>query len=390
MEADCVIPYGCWHEFWVGLPNQEYGLGVSRVYATGLGTDRYAVHTLGVYHDSGSISYEEGVPWGDWSYEGLGEDTLISLLPSASGGLDGTLAGVFGGVLRRDGANWVDSSAGLPPDVWPTDLVRDPDSSSTIWAASWDLEPKLLVPDGSFELGPPPDSRWTTTTSSPCKDTGIGNWSWHGSWGFWGGGYVGCVDPWPGVWSRKAEQSVLIPAGEAELSFWFTTFRDQNGPDDPPGTDEAFVQINGVDKWVKDISAVSSNMGLYYSGGAGEYSEAWARGAISIAAYAGSTVTLTVGYRSPEGDDSVGNVVFDFIGFPRAPEFLVGDGFEDGTFGAWIVVGGEGVGTSSSRAKSIDRRVSWWQSRGRSPAQSARVRPMLVNPLATAASTTRR
>lgn len=152
-----------------------------------------------------------------------------------------------------------------------------------------------LINDGSFEAIPA-TGPWTEVHSTSCTPW-IGDWSgifgipaYDGVQAFWAGGFCGAPN------NNSAEQTIVIPAGHGELSFWYYALRTD--ADDPTNNGEAYVQINGADVWTLEMSQANN-------------SSSWTQVTADISAYQGQSVVLTFG--AVQGNSGVGNVLFDYV-----------------------------------------------------------------------------
>ena len=161
---------------------------------------------------------------------------------------------------------------------------------------------RSLITDGSFEQGPPPGSAWTEVSDGACE--WIGNFSDPLSWGvaaldgvydYWGGGYC---DNLPN--SSSVTQSVFVPLGTSALTFHYLAYRPD--PDDSPADgDHGYVMINGTEVWTLPFVQATNT----YPNWAGPVT-------VNVAAYAGTTITLSFGATSV--GTATGNVRFDYVG----------------------------------------------------------------------------
>lgn len=164
---------------------------------------------------------------------------------------------------------------------------------------------RALVNDGSFELGPPPDSAWDETSTPSCEWIGIFSGSWYvsaydGTYDYWAGGY--CLDEDSGLnipASSSVSQVFSIPAGGGELSFYYIAFRPDSD-DVPQDVDHAYVAVNGTEIWSLEFLR-SNNTYPFWDGPV----------LLDLAAYAGQDITLSFGAVA-EGTIT-GNVRFDYI-----------------------------------------------------------------------------
>ncbi|MCA9933970.1 MAG: proprotein convertase P-domain-containing protein [Ardenticatenaceae bacterium] len=161
---------------------------------------------------------------------------------------------------------------------------------------------QLLVNDGSFENDP---SDWNLASSNACY--WIGNW--HGVWGvpaydgsmdYWGGGY--CISD--GVYypnSSIVTQTVTIPTNTQYLGLKYLAYRPDD--DDAVINDYAFAAINSSLVWSLDSTQANNTF------------PNWETERVDISAFAGQTITLTLGFISNvDGTaDYTGNIRFDYI-----------------------------------------------------------------------------
>ena len=163
--------------------------------------------------------------------------------------------------------------------------------------------PQGLIPDGSFEQGPPPDSNWTEVSDNLCE--WIGDWS--GPWGvaafdgsmdYWAGGLCGT----PAIPSTDSvSQTINIPTVDPILRFWYIAFRPD--PDDATVDDYAYINVNGTEVWRLDMIQANDTF------------PNWVSATVDLSVYAGQSVVLTLGGVGT-GDgatNSTGNVRFDFL-----------------------------------------------------------------------------
>lgn len=172
----------------------------------------------------------------------------------------------------------------------------------------------MPLPDGSFELGPPPASGWTETSDQPCERIGdhSGFWyvsSYDGAQDFWAAGY--CMDEGTGVnvpMTNSVSQTVVIPAESAALSFFYVALR-LAADDAPADGDRAYVAVNGTEVWT--LPLISDNN--TYPGWVGPVY-------VSLAAYAGQSVVLSLGGVTMGAEG--GNLRFDLLSFvdPATPD----------------------------------------------------------------------
>jgi hypothetical protein len=164
-----------------------------------------------------------------------------------------------------------------------------------------------LLYDGSFELGPPPASGWTETTS-PASER-IGDWSgiWYkaayeGTYDYWAGGY----DDLYGLGiTSSVRQTLTVPADSAALTFHYLAWRVD--PDDSPADgDSVYVAVNGVRMWRMAMTTANNTR----PAGLLTWSDAVR---LDLRAWAGQSIELTFGGAS-EGDFT-GNVRFDAVEF---------------------------------------------------------------------------
>lgn len=171
---------------------------------------------------------------------------------------------------------------------------------------------RALISDGSFEQGPPPASAWTEVSNDPTCEW-IGDFSsawyvssWDGYFDYWAGGY--CYDQVTGLYlsaTSSVSQTLLVPAGGTNLSFYYVSFRPDLD-DDPVDGDRVYVAINGAEIWSMDMTQANNS----YPSWVGPV-------LVDVSAYAGQSVTLTFGGSS--FGDVTGNVRFDFIEFVEGP-----------------------------------------------------------------------
>lgn len=171
----------------------------------------------------------------------------------------------------------------------------------------------VLLPDGSFEQGPPPASGWIETADQPCERIGDHSSFWYvssydGSQDFWAAGY--CMDQGTGVnipMSNSVSQSVVVPADSAMLSFFYIALR-LDADDVPADGDRAYVAVNGTELWTLPLTSENNT----YPGWAGPVY-------VDLAAHAGQTVTLSLG--GVTVGDVTGHLRFDMVSFvdPATP-----------------------------------------------------------------------
>jgi len=156
---------------------------------------------------------------------------------------------------------------------------------------------RALIPDGSFELGPPPGSGWVEVTSQPCE--WIGNWTgawgvapFHGSYDFWAGGYCGGIPT-----SSSVTQQITVPA-DCTLSFWFLCYRP-DVDDVPPDGDHAYVSVNGTEVWTRAFTQANNTY------------PNWVNAQVTLTA--GQNISLSFGATSV--GTATGNIRFDYIEF---------------------------------------------------------------------------
>jgi subtilisin-like proprotein convertase family protein len=152
-----------------------------------------------------------------------------------------------------------------------------------------------LIQDGSFEADPT-TGPWTEVDTTACTPW-IGDWTsifgfsaYDGLQTFWAGGACGAAN------SNSAEQTITIPAGHGEMSFWYYAMRSD--ADDPTDNGEAYVQINGTTVWSLEMNLANNTSD-------------WTYQTVDISAYAGQTVALKFG--ATQGASGVGNVLFDYV-----------------------------------------------------------------------------
>jgi hypothetical protein len=171
-----------------------------------------------------------------------------------------------------------------------------------------------LLPDGSFEQGPPPSSGWSETADQACERIGdhSGFWyvsSYDGLQDFWAAGY--CMDEGSGVnlpMSNSVSQTVVVPVDGAMLSFVTLALR-LSDDDAPADGDRAYVAINGAEVWSMPLTAENNS-----------YPDWTGPVYVDLAAYAGQSVTLTLGGVTVGAE--TGNLRFDFVSFvdPATPD----------------------------------------------------------------------
>lgn len=156
---------------------------------------------------------------------------------------------------------------------------------------------RALIPDGSFEQGPPPGSAWVEVTSQPCE--WIGNWTavwgvgpYHGTYDFWAGGYCNGFPT-----SSSVTQTVTVPA-DCTLSFWYISFRPDLD-DVPPDGDHAYVSVNGTEVWTLAFTQANDTY------------PTWVNATVNLTA--GASISLAFGATSV--GTNTGNIRFDYIEF---------------------------------------------------------------------------
>ena len=187
------------------------------------------------------------------------------------------------------------------------------------------------LPDGSFENGPGLGSGWSEVSSHDECPTGIGDWTEFigtpapdGVNSLWTGGV--CDHPTlGGPISNSATQVVSVPADSPYLAFWYLGLRDSIEADDAPGDDVAYILADGAPIWGLDASTAAVN-----TWNSTQDARCYRNVMVPLTAYAGSSVSLTVGFDS--GFSGIGNVLFD--DFVLAPRFFA-DGFECGDLSGW-------------------------------------------------------
>jgi len=177
---------------------------------------------------------------------------------------------------------------------------------------------RSLVPDGSFEQGPPPASAWAETAAGGCEWIGDNSGAWYvsafdGVNDVWLGGYCDDGAGGYGPTSTTITQDVAVPAGDPVLSFRYLALRvDQD--DEPADGDRAYVTVDGVEVW--SFPFVSA--GNTYPDWTGPVE-------IDLSAWAGRTVPLAfVGIGVGE---ATGNARFDYVG--------IGDGATPAERSTW-------------------------------------------------------
>lgn len=171
-----------------------------------------------------------------------------------------------------------------------------------------------LLPDGSFEQGPPPASGWSEAADQACERIGDHSGFWYvssfdGLQDFWAAGY--CMDEGTGVnlpMSNSVSQTVVVPADAAMLSF-FTIALRLSADDTPADGDRAYVAINGIEVWTLPLTSENNT----YPGWVGPVY-------VDLAAYADQYVTLTLGGVTVGAE--TGNLRFDLVSFvdPATPD----------------------------------------------------------------------
>ena len=154
---------------------------------------------------------------------------------------------------------------------------------------------RALVPDGSFEFGPPPGSGWVEVSSQPCE--WIANWTsvwgvgpYHGGFDYWAGGYCYGLPT-----SSSVTQQVTVDPTNCTLSFWFLCYRPD--VDDVPGDgDHAYVKVNGVEVWTRAFTQANNTY------------PNWVNATVVIPA---GSVSLAFGADS--FGSATGNIRFDYI-----------------------------------------------------------------------------
>ncbi len=162
-----------------------------------------------------------------------------------------------------------------------------------------------LVNDGSFELGPPPDSAWTEVANAPCERIGDHSGDWYvsaydGSNDYWAAGV--CYDDDSGLTvpvTGSVTQTVQIPTGTVRLSFYYITYRPIND-DDPVDGDRVYVAVNSAELWSLPLTQANNT----YPNWAGPVQ-------VDISAYEGQTVELEIGGVSV--GDATGNARIDYV-----------------------------------------------------------------------------
>ena len=174
-----------------------------------------------------------------------------------------------------------------------------------------------FVADSGFEMGQTASSPWTINASTLC------NWicdfeaAWNlatfdGNFDLWLGGV--CNFPAPEGNVNQVSQFINLPNGEPRIQFHYAAFRSH--PADPAGDDEVFVQVNGADVWVLDVSSDTTNN---WDGNTGGFDMV----TVDLTAFAGLTIILTLGYRTQDLGPGSGNVrIDDVIGSNAVPVHL--------------------------------------------------------------------
>ncbi|MCA9980722.1 MAG: carboxypeptidase regulatory-like domain-containing protein, partial [Anaerolineales bacterium] len=160
-----------------------------------------------------------------------------------------------------------------------------------------------IVADGSFEADPT-TGPWTEVDTTNCIPW-IGDWfsivgvSAHdGAQYYWAGG--GCNSA---ANSNSAAQTIAIPSGMAELTFWYHAQR--NDPDDPTDNGQAYIQLDGSDVWTLVTNQANNTTD-------------WTEVTVDVSAYAGQTVELKVGL--DQGASGFANVFFDALSIEAAAD----------------------------------------------------------------------
>lgn len=160
-----------------------------------------------------------------------------------------------------------------------------------------------IIADGSFEADPA-TGPWTETDTTGCIPW-IGDWfsivgvsAYDGTQYYWAGG--GCN---AAANSNSAAQTITIPNGMAELTFWYHAQR--NDPDDPTDNGQAYIQLDGSDVWTLVTNQANNTTG-------------WTEVTVDVSAYAGQTVELTVGL--DQGASGFANVFFDALSIEAAAD----------------------------------------------------------------------
>jgi hypothetical protein len=164
---------------------------------------------------------------------------------------------------------------------------------------------RTLINDGSFEQGPPPASAWTEVNDSWCERIGDFSGAWYvsaydGTYDFWAGGY--CMNDSTGLnvaVTASVTQDLLVPAGNATLSFYYIAFRP-DADDDPADGDRGYVAVNGVEVWTLPLVRANNT----YPSWVGPIT-------VDLCAYEGQIVSLSFGGISV--GDVTGNARFDYI-----------------------------------------------------------------------------
>ena len=170
---------------------------------------------------------------------------------------------------------------------------------------------RALVNDGSFELGPPPASAWTEVSTPACEWIGDFSSAWYvspfdGANDYWAGGY--CTDPDTDEFlpaTSSVSQSIQIPAADSKLTFHYISFR-ADADDEPADGDRAYIAVNGVEVWSSPFVQATNT----YPDWTGPLE-------VDLAAWAGQTVTLTIGGVSV--GSATGNARFDYFEFVANP-----------------------------------------------------------------------
>ena len=178
---------------------------------------------------------------------------------------------------------------------------------STFHAQGYSAGTRTLVNDGSFEQGPPPASAWTELNNTTCERIGDFSGAWYvsaydGTYDFWAGGY--CLNDTTGLnvpVTASVTQDLLVPAGNATLSFYYIAFRP-SADDDPPDGDHAYVSVNGLEIWQLEFVHANDT----YPNWVGPVT-------LDLCAYEGEIVSLSFGGVSL--GEFTGNARFDYIEF---------------------------------------------------------------------------
>ena len=173
------------------------------------------------------------------------------------------------------------------------------------------LAASTLINDGSFELGPPPASAWTETVSEDCERIGdfSSSWyvsSWDGYSDYWACGY--CADDTTGQdvpVTSAVSQLIAVPADSTYLEFYYVSYRP-DADDEPADGDHVYVAVDGTEVWA--LPLIQSN---------DTYPNWEGPVRIDLHAYAGQTVTLSVGGVSV--GSVTGNARFDSFSFSGGP-----------------------------------------------------------------------